>query len=55
VVLMRVLLAVQIGVTILQPVLTYYTNGWTFSSWNCCPQGVWSHLCPSSRRDQGGA
>ena len=26
------------GVTILQPVLTYYT-GWYMNSWNCCPHG----------------
>ncbi|ELR18578.1 uncharacterized protein ACA1_155240 [Acanthamoeba castellanii str. Neff] len=37
-----------IGVTILQPVLTYYTNGWTFSSWNCCPQGQAHQSTPIS-------
>ena len=25
--------------TILQPVLTYNSQGWSLSSWNCCPSG----------------
>jgi len=29
----------SLGLTILQPVLTYYTSGWYMNSWNCCPNG----------------
>jgi len=28
----------QTGLSIVQPVLTYY-YGWSFSPWNCCPAG----------------
>jgi len=47
----------QSGVTetILQPVLTYYTNGWTIASWNCCPSGQAHESSPLSGFGPGNA
>jgi len=37
----------NLGLTILQPVLTYY-YGWTMASWNCCPNGQSHESTPIS-------
>jgi hypothetical protein len=37
----------SLGLTILQPVLTYY-GGWTMASWNCCPNGQSHESTPIS-------